>query len=212
VGLDFAASLMPGWQESIFPPYFVVGAMYSGFAMVVVLAAAIRSGLSLQAIITPRHFDAMARILLMASIVMFYSYATEGFMGWYGGEHAEREAVRFEFTGTYAPLYWALLACNCVIPQILWWPFARRSLLMLIPVAVAINVGMWLERILIVWNTLSHGYMPSLWRSFHFTFWDWSFLIAPLGFFAFLFLLFVRLVPSVSMFDMRQLAHEENAA
>lgn len=212
VGLDFAASLMPGWQESIFPPYFVVGAMYSGFAMVVVLAASIRWGLSLQAMITPRHFDVMARILLMASLVMFYSYATEWFMGWYGGEHAEREVVRFEFSGTYAPLYWALLACNCLIPQLLWWPFARRSLLILIPVAIAINVGMWLERILIVWNTLSHGYMPSLWRTFHFTFWDWSFLIAPLGLFAFLFLVFMRLVPSISMFDMRELAHEEAAA
>ncbi|MDA9463307.1 NrfD/PsrC family molybdoenzyme membrane anchor subunit [Bradyrhizobium sp. CCBAU 53415] len=212
VGLDFAASLMPGWQESIFPPYFVVGAMYSGFAMVVVLAATIRWGLSLQAIITSRHFDVMARILLMASIVMFYSYATEWFMGWYGGEHAEREVVRFEFTGTYAPLYWALLACNCLIPQLLWWPFARRSLLMLIPIAIAINIGMWLERILIVWNTLSRGYMPSLWRAFHFTFWDWSFLITPLGLFAFLFLVFMRLVPSVSMFDMRKLAHEEAAA
>jgi molybdopterin-containing oxidoreductase family membrane subunit len=212
VGLDFAASLMPGWQESIFPPYFVVGAMYSGFAMVVVLAAAIRWGLGLQAIITHRHFDVMARILLMASIVMFYSYATEWFMGWYGGEHSDRELVRFEFTGTYAPLFWTLLVCNCAVPQLLWWPFARRSLLVLIPVAIAINVGMWLERILIVWNTLSHGYMPSLWRSFHFTFWDWSFLIAPLGFFAFLFLIFVRLVPSVSMFDVRELAHKEAAA
>jgi molybdopterin-containing oxidoreductase family membrane subunit len=212
VGLDFAASLMPGWQESIFPPYFVVGAMYSGFAMVVVLAAAIRWGLGLQAIITRRHFEVMARILLMASIVMFYSYATEWFMAWYSGEHSERELVRFEFTGTYAPLYWALLACNVAIPQLLWLPIARRSLLILIPVAISINVGMWLERILIVWNTLSHGYMPTLWRSFHFTFWDWSFLIAPVGFFAFLFLLFVRIVPSISMFDVRVLAHEEAAA
>ncbi|CCD98331.1 NrfD/PsrC family molybdoenzyme membrane anchor subunit [Bradyrhizobium sp. STM 3809] len=212
VGLDFAASLMPGWQESIFPPYFVVGAMYSGFAMVVLLAAAIRWGFGLQAIITRRHFDVMGRVLLMASIVMFYSYATEWFMGWYGGEHSDRELVRFEFTGTYAPLFWALLACNCAIPQLLWWPTARRSLPILIAIAVAINVGMWLERILIVWNTLSHGYMPSLWRTFHFTFWDWTFLIAPLGFFAFLFLLFVRVVPSVSMFDMRELSHEERAA
>ena len=212
VGLDFAASLMPGWQESIFPPYFVVGAMYSGFGMVVVLAAAIRWGLGLQAIITRRHFEVMARILLMASIVMFYSYATEWFLGWYGGEHADRELVRFEFTGTYAPLFWALLTCNVAIPQLLWLPVARRSLAVLIVVAIAINVGMWLESILIVWNTLSHGYMPTLWRTFHFTFWDWTFLIAPLGLFAFLFLLFVRLVPSISMFDVRELAHEEAAA
>jgi molybdopterin-containing oxidoreductase family membrane subunit len=212
VGLDFAASLMPGWQESIFPPYFVVGAMYSGFAMVVVLALAIRWGLNLQAIITRAHFEVIGRVLLMASIVMGYSYATEWFMAWYGGEHAERSLVAFEFTGTYAPLYWALLACNVVLPQLLWWPGVRRSLAALFIISMAINVGMWLERILIVWNTLSHDYMPSLWRSFHFTFWDWSFLIAPLGFFALLFLIFVRLVPSVSMFDMRELAHREGAA
>ena len=211
VGLDFAASLMPGWQESIFPPYFVVGAMYSGFAMVIVLALAIRWGFQLQAIITRRHFEVMARVLLMASIVMGYSYATEWFMGWYGGKHSDRSLVAFEFTGTYAPLFWALLLCNVVLPQALWFPRIRRSLAALFAIAIAINVGMWLERILIVWNTLSHGYMPSLWRSFHFTFWDWSFLVAPLGFFAFLFLLFVRVIPSVSMFDMRELAHRENA-
>jgi molybdopterin-containing oxidoreductase family membrane subunit len=212
VGLDFAASLMPGWQESIFPPYFVVGAMYSGFAMVVVLALAIRWGLDLQAIITRRHFEVMGRILLMASIVMGYSYATEWFMAWYGGEHSERGLVAFEFTGTYAPLYWALLACNVVLPQALWFPRVRRSLPVLFVIAIGINVGMWLERILIVWNTLSHDYMPSLWRSFHFTFWDWTFLIAPLGFFGFLFLIFVRVVPAISMFDMRELAHREGAA
>jgi Ni/Fe-hydrogenase subunit HybB-like protein len=212
VGLDFAASLMPGWQESIFPPYFVVGAMYCGFAMVIVLALAFRWGLNLQAIITPNHFEVMGKILLMASIVMGYSYATEWFMGWYGGKHSDRSLVAFEFTGSYAPLFWALLLCNVVLPQALWFPRVRRSLPGLLVIAIAINIGMWLERILIVWNTLSHDYMPSLWRTFHFTFWDWSFLIAPLGFFAFLFLIFVRLVPSVSMFDMRELAHREGAA
>ena len=146
------------------------------------LAIAFRWGLDLQAIITRRHFEAMAKILLMASIVMGYSYATEWFMGWYGGEHSERSLVAFEFTGTYAPLFWALLFCNVVLPQAMWFPAVRRSLPALFVIAIAINIGMWLERILIVWNTLSHDYMPSLWRIFHFTLWDWSFLIAPLGF------------------------------
>ena len=212
VGLDFAASLMPGWQESIFPPYFVVGAMYSGFAMVIILALAIRWGLNLQAIITMNHFEVMSRIVLMASIVMGYSYATEWFMAWYGGEHSERSVVAFEFAGTYAPLFWALLFCNVLLPQALWFPHVRRSLPALFVIAIAINIGMWLERILIIFNTLSHDYMPSVWRTFHFGFWDWSFLIAPPGLFALLFLLFVRLVPAVSMFEMRQLSHEEGAA
>ena len=212
VGLDFAASLMPGWQESIFPPYFVVGAMYSGFGMVVVLAIAIRWGLRLEAIITRNHFEVMGQIILLASIVMGYSYATEWFMAWYGGKHDERSLTAFEFTGTYAPLYWTLLVCNVLIPQALWFPAIRRSLPALAAIAIAINIGMWLERILIIWNTLSHDYMPSLWRSAHFTFWDWSLLISPLGFFAFLFLVFVRFVPSVSMFEVRQLAHREKLA
>jgi Ni/Fe-hydrogenase subunit HybB-like protein len=212
VGLDFAASLMPGWQESIFPPYFVVGAMYSGFAMVVVLALAIRWGLALEAIITRRHFDVIAKVMLMASIVMGYSYATEWFMAWYGGNPEERRVVAFTFAGSYAPLYWMLLFCNVLAPQALWWPAIRRSLPALFVVAILINVGMWLERILIIWNTLSHEYQVSLWRVFHPTFWDWSLLIAPLGFFAFLFLVFVRLIPAVSMMDMRKLAHGEGAA
>jgi molybdopterin-containing oxidoreductase family membrane subunit len=212
VGLDFAASLMPGWNEAIFPPYFVVGAMYSGFAMVVVLALGFRWGLGLEAIITRRHFEVIARLLLLAAIIMTYSYATEWFMAWYGGKPDERRVIAFEFFGDYAPLYWALLFCNCLAPQALWFPAVRRSLVWLFVIAILINIGMWLERILIIWNTLSHDYAVSLWRVFLPTFWDWSLLIAPLGFFAFLFLVFVRLVPSVSMADMREVAHEEGAA
>ena len=105
-----------------------------------------------------------------------------------------------------------MLFCNVLLPQALWFPRVRRSLPALLVIAVSINVGMWLERILIIFNTLSHDYMPSVWRSFHFGFWDWSFLIAPLGLFALLFLLFVRLVPTVSMFEMRELSHQEGAA
>lgn len=209
VGLDFAASLMPGWQESIFPPYFVVGAMFSGFAMVVVLAVLIRWGLGLENLIQARHFDAMGKILLMGSIVMAYSYATEWFMAWYGSGDPERTVVAFSFTGAYAPFYLTLLLCNCVVPQVLWLRRARRNLAALAAVAILINVGMYLERILIIFDTLSRGYLPSMWRVFQPSFWDWVFLFTPLGFFTFLFLLFVRLVPSVSMHEVRQLAHEE---
>ncbi|MGO4707346.1 NrfD/PsrC family molybdoenzyme membrane anchor subunit [Microvirga sp. 2MCAF38] len=212
VGLDFAASLMPGWQESIFPPYFVVGAMFSGFAMVVVLTAAMRWGLSLQAFITIRHFDVMAKILLMGSIVMGYSYATEWFMAWYGGDPVDRSLVAYMFAGSYAPLYWILLLCNCILPQALWFPRVRRSIPVLVVIAILINVGMWLERILIIWNTLSHDYMPPLWRLFYPTIWDWALLFGPLGLFALLFLCFARLVPAVSMHEVRQLCREEKAA
>jgi molybdopterin-containing oxidoreductase family membrane subunit len=212
VGLDFAASLMPGWQESIFPPYFVVGAMYSGFAMVVVLAVFIRWGLKLEAVITINHFDAMAKIMLAAALVMTFSYAAEWFDAWYAGDHADRTLVAYMFRGDYAPLYWLLLFCNCVAPQALWLRRVRRSLPAMVAIAILINVGMWLERILIIWNTLSHGFLPSLWQLFYPTFWDWAFLFGPLGVFAFLFLLFAKLVPAVSMYEVRRLAHEEQVA
>ena len=209
VGLDFAASLMPGWQEPLFPPYFVVGAMYSGFAMVVLLAMFIRWGLGLRRYITVRHFDAMALIILTCSLVMTLSYASEWFSAWYGGDPAERGLVTHEFTGFYAPLYWLLLLFNCALPQALWLPAARRNLLVLGLVSVGINIGMWFERILIIWNTLSHDYLPSMRHVFVMSLVDWTFLFAPLGLFAFLFLVFARLFPVVSMYEVRELGHRE---
>ncbi len=212
VGLDFAASLEPSWQETIFPPYFVVGAMFSGFAMVVVLAALIRWGFGLQALVTDKHFDLIAQILVMSSLVMGASYATEWFMAWYGADTAPRHVVHFEFTGAYAPIYWAMLLFNVILPQIFWLPAARRSVLLICLVSILINVGMWFERILIIWMTLGHDYMPSMRRLFYPTVADWLFLFAPLGFFAFLFLVFVRLLPSISIHEVRELKHEEAKA
>jgi molybdopterin-containing oxidoreductase family membrane subunit len=209
VGLDFAASLMPGWQETIFPPYFVVGAMYSGFAMVVLLTALLRRGFELEALITVEHFDVMAKIMLAASIIMGLSYATEWFAAWYHGERAERWLVAFQFTGAYAPLYWCMLLFNCVVPQLFWLKAIRRNIVAVVVIAILINVGMWLERIGIVWNTLSHGYSPSMWRIFAPTLWDWTLLIGSLGFFAFLYLLLVRLFPMVSMHEVRKMLSEE---
>lgn len=209
VGLDFAASLMPGWREPIFPPYFVVGAMYSGFAVVVMLAALISRNMGLHTLITPRHFEAMAKIMLMAAIVMGLSYASEWFTAWYGGNSADRDLVVFEFTGAYAKLYWAMLIGNVVTPQILWLPSMRTNLPVLIAVSVGILIGMWLERILIVWNTLSHSFLPSMDRLFLPTFWDWLFLFGPIFFFCWLFLLFCRATPVVPMYDVRELRRRE---
>jgi len=212
VGLDFAASLMPGWQEPLFPPYFVVGAMYSGFAMVVVLAALIRWGLSLEDYVTLKHFDAMALIMLMASLIMWASYATEWFSAWYGGTHPERSVIAFEFTGRYGVLYWFLLLFNCVLPQVFWFRAMRRSLLVVVLVSIGINIGMWLERILIIWNTLGDTHLPSMEHAFIPSLTDWTFLFAPLGLFAFLFLVFARLFPVISIYEVRELAAEERGA
>jgi molybdopterin-containing oxidoreductase family membrane subunit len=209
VGMDFAASLMPGWQETIFPPYFVVGAMYSGFAMVACLAVLVRFGFRMEGIITVAHFDVMAKIMLAASIIMGLSYGSEWFNAWYGGEHADRSLLRFEFTGAYAPLFWLLLLCNVAIPQAFWFAGIRSNVVAVFAVAIAINIGMWLERILIVWNTLSHDYMPGMWRLFIPTIWDWITTLGSLGLFALMYLLFVRLVPVVSMHEMRKLIAAE---
>ena len=212
VGLDFAASLMPGWQETIFPPDLVVGAMFSGFAMVIVLTALVRWGFRLQSIVTIQHFDIMGQILAAAALIMGASYATEWFSAWYGGRAVDRNLLAFMFTGPYAPLYYAMLLFNVALPQIFWLPTARRNLLLLCAVSVLIYVGMWLERILIIWMTLSHDYMPSMHRLFYPTTADWLFLLAPLAFFAFLFILFVRLLPAVSIHEVQELRREEAAA
>ena len=211
VGMDFAASLMPGWQETIFPPYFVVGAMYSGFAMVVCLAALVRFGFRMQGLITLAHFDVMAKIMLAAAIIMGLSYASEWFNAWYGGEHADRSLVVFEFTGAYGPMFWALLLCNVVIPQAFWFAPVRRNLVAVFVIAILINIGMWLERILIVWNTLSHDYAVSMWRLFLPTAWDWITTFGSLGLFALMYLVFVRLIPVVSMHEVRKLVDEEGS-
>jgi Ni/Fe-hydrogenase subunit HybB-like protein len=208
VGLDFAASLMPGWRESIFPPYFVFGALYSGFAMVLLLALLVRRWLGVEDMITQRHLSAMAKIVLASCLLMTLSYANEWFMAWYSGDAADRGVVAFLFTGTYAPLYWAQLTLNCIAPQALWAPAVRRSPLALGLIAAGVLVGMWLERVLIIWGTLSHDTMPTVWRAFHPTVWDWALLLGPVGFFACLYLAFLRFAPALSLYEMRAQAAE----
>lgn len=212
VSLDFAASLEPGWQDTIYPPYFVVGALYSGFAMVVVIAAVLRWACRFEAFITVSHFEAIARVLLAASIVMGVSYATEWFWSWYGGERAERHLVEFLFAGPYAPLYYGQLLFNVIVPQAFWFPGIRRNIFAVTLISILINVGMWLERILIVWASLSRDYLPSAWRIFHPTFWDWALLFGSLGAFVFLFMIFVRILPALPAHELRKLWIEEKRA
>ncbi|WP_156678102.1 NrfD/PsrC family molybdoenzyme membrane anchor subunit [Sphingomonas profundi] len=209
VGLDFAASLMPGWTESIFPPYFVVGALFSGFAMVVLIALVIRRAMGLEALIVPAHFDAMARIILAAGIVMGASYAAEWFAAIWSGEAADVRVVAYEFTGDYWPLYAAMLAGNVIAPQIFWIRRWRTSVPALVGVAVAVLIGMWLERILIILNTLSIGYVPSFWRTYAPTIVDFAILGGTVAAFTMLLLLFARALPVVSMHEVRKLVAEE---
>lgn len=205
VGLDFAASLGPGWAEPIYPPYFVVGAMYSGFAMVVVLAAILRRVYGLHAYITERHFDLMAKMLLFGALVLGYSYGMEAFVGWYSAEPIDLSMVVYKATGEYWWVFWGLIACNVLIPQALWAPSVRRNLPLLIAIAVLVNVGMWLERYGIIVFTLSHGHLPSGRTDYMPTVWDWTLTIGSMGLFMLLFFVLVRLVPIVSMHEMRKL-------
>ncbi|HEX4080307.1 MAG TPA: NrfD/PsrC family molybdoenzyme membrane anchor subunit [Rhizomicrobium sp.] len=208
VGLDFAASLMPGWEEGIFPPYFVVGAMFSGFAMVAVLIAGLRWGFGFAPIITEKHFDMIGRMMLLASLVLGLTYLTEWFTAWYSGDYAERRFTIYEMVGRYAPEYWLMICCNVIFPQAFWWRAVRQNIPVSLVIAVLVNVGMWLERILIVWTTLSHSYSPTMWTAFLSTAVDWAMLGGSLGFFAFLYLCFVRIVPAATMFEVRELVHE----
>jgi molybdopterin-containing oxidoreductase family membrane subunit len=212
VGLDFAASLNPGWAETIFPPYFVVGAMFSGFCIVIVLAAVIRKAMGLQDIITVGHFEAMAKICLAASMIMGVSYASEWFSGWYGGSPDDREFLHFLFRGPYQPLYVAMFALNVIVPQALWSPRLRRDIGALVIIALLVNVGMWLERILIILETLSHTFLPSDWRLFVPTLVDGGILAGSLGFFVLLFLLLSRVAPLVAIHETRELVARAQAS
>ena len=205
VSLDFAASLEPGWQDTIYPPYFVVGALYSGFAMVVVLAAALRWAHGFDEFITHRHFDVIARVLLAASIVMGVSYATEWFWAWYGGERAERHLIAVPVRRTVcAALLRAAVLQRDRTASVLG-PALRRNIPAIVIVSIVINIGMWLERILIVWSTLTHDYLPSMWRLFLPSFWDWAMLAGSLGTFMFLFMIFARVLPAMCVARIAQI-------
>ncbi|HYQ90988.1 MAG TPA: NrfD/PsrC family molybdoenzyme membrane anchor subunit, partial [Candidatus Competibacteraceae bacterium] len=209
VGYDFSVGIAPGWRETIFSPYFVVGAMFSGFAMVVTLTIILRAAFKLHPFVTLRHLDNMAKILVAGSLLMGYAYGMEIFTAWYSGDRYEWSTVMNQFVGPYAPLYWIMLFCNVLASQIFWFTFARRNLLILFLVSIIVNIGMWLERFLIVVNTLSHDFLPSSWRLFYPTFWDWATLAGTFGLFAALFFLFARFIPLVPMHEMRRLIKEK---
>lgn len=208
VGYDFSTAVMPGWHSTIFAPYFVVGALFSGFAMVILIAAALRSAFRLQPYVTLRHFEAMAKILLAASLIMGYSYGLEVFMAWYEGNPDDWRDTAAKFAGPYAPAYWGMILGNVIAPQVCWSRRARRSIPALVAVALLVSVGMWLERYVIVVHGLSHGFIPAEYRLYFPTRWDWALLVGSVGLFLWLFFLFARFVPVVPMHEVRKLAHE----
>jgi molybdopterin-containing oxidoreductase family membrane subunit len=207
VSSDFAISLEPGWHETVFPPYFVAGAIFSGFAMVLLLCIPIRHFYRLKDFITIDHLDVMAKILLATSMLTSYGYLSEQFQSWYGGETIERYVYYNRLTGwnQYALLTWVVVFCNTIAPQIFWFRWSRRNQAVLLIVSAVILVGMWLERYVIIITSLHRDSLPSSWGMFQPTVWDFLTYFSSIGLFFVAFLLFARFLPMISMAEMRGL-------
>jgi molybdopterin-containing oxidoreductase family membrane subunit len=208
VSLDFAIGNTPGYHSTIFPPYFVAGALFSGFAMVLTLAIPLRHFYKLHDFITAVHLDHAAKVLLATGSLVAYGYFSEIFTAFYSGDTFEIAMTIDRWTGAYAPVYWAMMFCNVLAPQILWWRWARRSVPLLFVLSIVVNLGMWMERVLIVVQSLHQDFMPSAWGLFIPTLWDWIFLLGSLATFVWLFLAFIRVLPAISISEMRQLVRE----
>ncbi len=205
VSFDFAVSVIPGWHATLFPPYFVAGAIYSGFAMVLTLAIPVRHFYKLHDLITMRHIEAMAKITLATGLVVFYGYIMESFFAWYSGNEYEQYMMANRMGGPYGHMYWMLIFCNGLTPQLLWFRKIRRNILILFVISLVVNVGMWLERFVIVVTSLHRDFLPSSWDMYYPTFWDWAIYLGSIGQFLVLFFLFLRFVPMIAMFEVKHL-------
>jgi molybdopterin-containing oxidoreductase family membrane subunit len=208
VSFDFATSLLPGWHTTIFPPYFVAGAIYSGFAMVLTLAIPLRWAYGLQDFITMRHLNNMAKVMLATGLIVAYGYLMEAFTAFYSGGEYERFLVVNRAFGPYAAGYWALILTNVLIPQALWSRRVRQNVVWLFLLSLVVNVGMWLERFVIIVTSLHRDFLPSSWGMYYPTRWDWMTFIGTIGLFLTLLFIFIRLLPMISIFEMRALLPE----
>jgi len=208
VSFDFAVAIVPGWHTTIFPPYFVAGAIYSGFAMVLMLAIPIRKFYGLEDFITERHLQNSAKVMLATGLIVAYGYGIEAFMGWYSGNRYDGFLLWNRLHGPYAPWYLALLACNIFVPQVLWIRKLRTNPAALFVISGVILVGMWLERFIIVVVSLHRDFLTSSWGMYYPTRWDWMTYIGTMGMFLAAMFLFVRILPMISIFEMRTLLPE----
>jgi Ni/Fe-hydrogenase subunit HybB-like protein len=208
VSLDFSVGNTPGYHSTIFPPYFVAGALFSGFAMVLSLAIPLRYFFGLEDFITQRHLANAAKVLIVTSWLVTYGYLAEIFTAFYSGDEFEQYMTINRWIGPYAPVYWSMLACNVLVPQLLWWRRIRHHTLLLFIISLIINLGMWMERFLIVVSSLHRDFMPSAWGMFYPTIWDWVMLLGSIALFVWLFLLFIRFLPVISIAEMRELVRE----
>jgi Ni/Fe-hydrogenase subunit HybB-like protein len=206
VSFDFSVGIVPGWHSTIFPPYFVAGAIFAGFAMTLILAIPMRAAFNLRDLITMRHLENMAKVMLATGLIVFYGYIMEVFFGWYSANRYESYMTfNNRMMGPYAWAYWSLILCNGLAPQILWFKKYRTHIPTLFAVSVIVSVGMWLERFVIIVTSLSFDFMPSAWAVYYPRFWDIAILTGTIGFFFLLFLLFARVLPVISIAEMREL-------
>jgi molybdopterin-containing oxidoreductase family membrane subunit len=205
VSFDFAVSMIPGWHTTIFPPYFVAGAIYSGFAMVLTLMIPVRKFYGLEDIITMRHLNNMAKVTLATGLIVGYGYMFEAFFGYYSADIYEKFMIWNRMTGPYAVFYYCLIFCNIITPQFLWSKKIRTNPLILWIISLVVNVGMWLERFVIVITSLHRDFLPSSWGMYWPTRWDWAVYIGTIGLFLTLIFLFVRILPMITIFELRML-------
>jgi len=205
VSFDFAVSVLPGWHATIFPPYFVAGAIYSGFAMVLTLAIPIRAAYKLEDFITMRHIDNMAKVMLATGLMVGYGYTMEAFYAWYSGSFYERQMMWNRMFGPYGPFYWMLIFVNVGLVQLLWLKSVRMNLKLLFVLSLCVNLGMWLERFVIIVTTLARDFVTSSWGMYYPTRWDVLTYFGTIGLFLTLFFLFMRFVPMIAMFEVRTL-------
>jgi Ni/Fe-hydrogenase subunit HybB-like protein len=209
VSSDFASALPPGWHTTVFPPFFVAGAIFSGFAMVLTLIIPTRAAFGMQSVITAKHLDACAKLILVTGMIVAYGYTVELFMAWYSGENAELyQFFRARPFGPSNGVFWTMLVCNVLVPQLFWSARLRASVPVLFAASILINVGMWCERFVIIVASLEREYLPSQWAEFTPTWVDVGIFLGTLGFFSLLFLLFLRLLPFVSVTEVKELAEE----
>jgi molybdopterin-containing oxidoreductase family membrane subunit len=208
VGLDFAISVIPGWHSTVFPPYFVAGAVFSGFAMVMTIAIPLRRFYHLEDFITMRHLDNMAKIMLAMGLIVAYGYLMENFFAWYSGDIYEIGLAQQRWSGFYSPVYWTLIFLNVGLPLAFWFRRVRTNTTALFILSILINLGMWIERFIIVVTSLSTDYLTSSWGVYIPSIWDWATFVGTLGFFFALIFLFIRFLPVISIFEMRELVKE----
>jgi Ni/Fe-hydrogenase subunit HybB-like protein len=208
VSFDFTIAIVPGWHSTFFPPYFVAGAIYSGFAMVLALAIPLRKAYGLEGLITAKHLDNSAKVMLATGLIVAYAYIMETFAAWYTSNVFEHAAIWNRMNGPYRYSYWFLITCNVVAPNFLWIRKFRSRPLLLFIWSLVVLVGMWLERYVIIVSSLAQDYLPSSWGTFEATRWDWGTYFGTIGLFLVLFFLFIRLLPMISIFEVRTLLPE----